>query len=437
MAGRTPVLSTVARAAYSAYQHTALRVVSSEPAVRSVHLMGSMVSKDLVPGISDVDLIVVVASDPAGELATLRRWRRIFKVLAPMAESVIGHHLIVLGNEDWRYLQPLFQHRKKNALKALFNSGTSAPSSKVTLHPSVLQLDDAYHAHWLLVRSLSDIRRAQHWGLGAKRYRVAACRTLDKAARLIRRSIGERSNGQPTDLYTQAVSCEDNRAPSSKNSTDEFTSRWIYWLNCLHQMVGISRKKEPVVVSCNARPPRPVQADLVRRWASQISVPVWRIAKSNVQYIVFDAPELPVVSCADLLRMTIPDKNTDLRLFTRSGFNAIHMNSAEIEAIAEPLQGGTTEIWNGWHDSDRVLLDSMNCLIRWRGVAVNGDAEQYADMLSLMEKLAQRPRAKSNDESTRVSDDTALSHPRRFFSLAASAETLRSQVHDQLHRSHI
>ena len=124
---RIRLFRTAARVLYRLTAKCAIALCRSLEDVKAAYLVGSMASGDIAPGLSDIDIVMVIEDLPADQEIRLVQLieRRLRFVLPPFGKPKTGTHVMIYASTEWK----LFGHMLKGK-----RSGTPITAFE---HPSV------------------------------------------------------------------------------------------------------------------------------------------------------------------------------------------------------------------------------------------------------------------------------------------------------------
>ncbi len=120
------------------------------PEIRSTYLAGSMSNGDIVPGLSDIDFVIVIR-----DLSALDEYRLINKLektlrylLPPFGKDKLGTHVLIYSAGEWALVGDLFSGKSYGRPRELFQKDDIVYSR--TFGRIVKGLHHFYKAHWRL-----------------------------------------------------------------------------------------------------------------------------------------------------------------------------------------------------------------------------------------------------------------------------------------------
>lgn len=111
------------RAFYRLTSRTIAATCSRLPDVNAVYLTGSMASGDIAPGLSDIDIVVVIKDLPADrELRLIQHIeRRLRYVMPPYAQDKSGIHLMIYAAREWQLVGHLLLGKRAGGPSTAFD----------------------------------------------------------------------------------------------------------------------------------------------------------------------------------------------------------------------------------------------------------------------------------------------------------------------------
>lgn len=120
------------------------------PEIRSVYLAGSMASGDIVPGLSDIDFVIVIKDLSASDEYTFikRVEQKLKYLMPPFGKRKVGTHIVFYTVSEWELLGDLFLGRKFGLPHKVFEKDKIVPIKKYS--SQVKGLLHFYKAQWRL-----------------------------------------------------------------------------------------------------------------------------------------------------------------------------------------------------------------------------------------------------------------------------------------------
>lgn len=138
------------KAAYSLCAGLVSSYFRMTPEIRSAYLAGSMSNRDIAPGLSDIDFVIVIK-----DLSALDEYRFVNRLeetlrylLPPFGKDKIGTHVMVYNSGEWMLLGDIFQGKKTECPLAVFDKDNITFTYRFS--PALKALHHFYKAHWRL-----------------------------------------------------------------------------------------------------------------------------------------------------------------------------------------------------------------------------------------------------------------------------------------------
>lgn len=118
------------------------------PEVQAMYLAGSMASGDIAPGLSDIDIVLVIDDLPAErEYQLIRRIEaRLRYSLPPFGRDKAGEHLMIYSTDEWQVVGSILLGKQSGAPKAVFEKWTRFDYGSIT--PQTQSLHHLLKALW-------------------------------------------------------------------------------------------------------------------------------------------------------------------------------------------------------------------------------------------------------------------------------------------------
>lgn len=135
---------------YRLIGHSAAALCRRLEDVQALYLTGSMANGDLAPGLSDIDIVLVVRDLPVGrEFRLIRRIEaRLRYVLPPFGQDKSGTHMMIYSATEWEAVGDLLLGKRSGGPRVLFDK----PGNRVqrAIGSQVRGLHHLLKAHWRL-----------------------------------------------------------------------------------------------------------------------------------------------------------------------------------------------------------------------------------------------------------------------------------------------
>lgn len=145
-----PFIRGPGKALYGLLAKLSVALLRSLPEVSAVYLVGSMASEDIAPGLSDIDMVVVIEDlSNDKELQFIQQIeRRLRFAMPPFGQSKSGTHLMIYSRSEWRLFGELLLGKKAGGPKIVFSEpGLSVPNR---VDGRVRSLHHLFKAFWRL-----------------------------------------------------------------------------------------------------------------------------------------------------------------------------------------------------------------------------------------------------------------------------------------------
>jgi hypothetical protein len=129
------------------------------PQIQAMYLTGSMSTGDIAPGLSDIDIVLVIEDLPAGqEFRLIRRIEsRLRYSLPPFGQDKGGDHLMIYSAEEWKTVGALLLGKRSGYPKVVFEKWTHIDYR--TIGPQTQSLHHLLKALWRI--ESFDVRAAR------------------------------------------------------------------------------------------------------------------------------------------------------------------------------------------------------------------------------------------------------------------------------------
>jgi hypothetical protein len=138
------------RFGYRALANGLCLILRARSDIRAAYLVGSMASNDMEPGLSDIDLVLIIADLPCRREYDLARWiESVMRYLMPPWNSCkIGKHVYIYALREWKLVGDLLIGKRRGGPRRMFEKDDLTPFWK--LDCSVKALHHFYKAYWRL-----------------------------------------------------------------------------------------------------------------------------------------------------------------------------------------------------------------------------------------------------------------------------------------------
>lgn len=129
------------------------------PEIRSVYLAGSSASEDIVPGLSDVDFVVIVRdlSDDDEYKFVKRLEKRVRYLMPPWGKDKVGTHILIYSTREWTLLGDIFLGKRYGQPRKVFEKDRI--QLKYNFDSYIKGLHHFYKALWRLTTIQQDVSR--------------------------------------------------------------------------------------------------------------------------------------------------------------------------------------------------------------------------------------------------------------------------------------
>ncbi|MGH7901041.1 MAG: nucleotidyltransferase domain-containing protein, partial [Thermodesulfobacteriota bacterium] len=126
--------SFIGKLAYLFYYRLLSLVFWLTPEIRSLYILGSMASGDVIPGLSDMDFILVIKemSNEEEYLFLKRLDSKIWYLMPPFGKEKIGTHIFIYSREEWAIFGDLYLGKSFGSARLVFEKENITLKGKYT-----------------------------------------------------------------------------------------------------------------------------------------------------------------------------------------------------------------------------------------------------------------------------------------------------------------
>ena len=384
-------------AAYSLCAGAVSLIFRATSEIRSVYLAGSMAGGDIVPGLSDIDFVIVVkVTDGKNEYEFLRNLeKKIRYLLPPFGKDKIGTHVFIYSDREWALLGDIFLGKRFGTPLRVFDKDKIIFTNYFS--PSVKALHHFYKAYWRLETIEHDIavRPKTHYELQLRE------RVMERCFRSILNGINEAGNKSCPSARLSGLRREIEemlvRSGESKNDGlhPDILARLLYYFDlavveALHPR-GLPDGK---VLSPGNNPVSEGQIPSERGFVRDLSLlleretencPVLYCPIKNTDYFVYDLSRYNITD--KLIKYYRSNNGRGFRMLSKALLENMYLNFAEHEVVFTGLGDRKQYTLRTRPDEDRFILEAYSIFPQLRSPYNFVDNERYEAFRDKARKL--------------------------------------------------
>ena len=378
------------KAAYSLWARLVSLYFRITPEIRSVYLAGSMSGGDIIPGLSDIDFVIVVRGlDSKNEYEFLKNLEEKLRyMLPPFGKDKIGTHVIVYTAGEWAILGDIFQGKKSGSPLALFDKDVITFTNR--FGPALKALHHYYKAHWRLEMIEQNIvdPPINDYELRLKE------RLLERCLRSILNGIEENDlNTNHSNLLSESKhEIEELLRKSAELGSDglhpAILSRLLHFFDLatngnvfpgeyLYESMGINEKPSTTEENGNADKDRlnRVQDISILLRDEIISCPVFYCRNNNTDYFIYDLSRYHITEI--LIGHYRRNNELSFRILSKSRCDNLYFVFQESSARFTCLGDNKQYLLKVGLDDDRIILESYTLFPQLRSLINSRDPIRY------------------------------------------------------------
>jgi len=397
-----------------------------------------MASGDFVPGLSDIDIIVVISEmSPEKEYHFLRGLERKLRYLMPpFGKDKIGTHVFVYSVKEWSLLGDLSAGKKFGPPLKLFEKDIDIFTRRYDNDTKALQ--HFYKAAWRLealqdnlsspVKSAFDLRARQ--------------RTMERCLQSVLHGLNEMNADAPpsprlTELTNRIITLQDksrelNEASSFKSLLPQIIQ--IFDVAIRNGFSSVPVDAELPEASNNMDDGRKINT--ARMQAAELFKNIFgdnpgttdgshelMICTTTYDYIVFDLERHEISE--KLIRYYAANKKSGLRMMSPYLLNRLYLNFPTVSYTLIKFPECKASIIKGRPDRSRLVNDTYSILPQLRATAKRQNSETYKSLSNWTHHIIRAWNMQRN---------TTLSVPGEMKSGEAKSSDIHAEVENEYER---
>jgi len=386
-------LRFVGLSAYKLCTHVISSLLFHSPEIRSLYLAGSMASGDFVPGLSDIDIIVVISEmSPEKEYTFLKGLERKLKYLMPpYGKYKIGTHVFVYSVKEWSLLGDLSAGRKFGRPLKLFEKATDIFTRRYDTGTKALQ--HFYKAAWRLesiqdnlsspVKSALDLRSRQ--------------RTIERCLQSILHGLKELNAGalpftRFTELKDRIVRLQNRSRESDKpSSLYSLLPQVMYIFDIAIRNGSGSTPGDPELADASNNVDVGLNINTVKRQAAELYNNIFEtgsermgksheltICRTTNDYFIYDLGNHEISE--QLIQYYAANKKSGLRMMSPYLLNRLYLNFPTVSYTFIRFPECKVSKIKGRPDRSRLLIETYSILPQLRATAKRQNPETYKSL---------------------------------------------------------
>ena len=440
-------------AAYSLCAGAVSLIFRTTPEIRSVYLAGSMADGDIVPGLSDIDFVIVVkVTDGKSEYEFLRNLeKKIRYLLPPFGKDKIGTHVVIYSDREWALLGDIFLGKRFGSPLRVFEKDKIIFTNLFS--PSVKALHHFYKAYWRLETIEQNIaaRPKNHYELQLRE------RLMERCSRSILNGINEIDNksGPSARLSGVRSEIEEILVRSGESKSDGLHPDILARLLCFFDLAigeALSPRGLPdeKVLSPENNPISEGQISSERGFVRDLALlleretenyPVLYCPLKNTDYFVYDLSRYNITD--KLIKYYRSNNGRGFRMLPKALLENLYLNFPEHRVIFTGLGDHKQYLLRTRLDEDRFVLEAYSIFPQLRSPCNFRDSERYEAFRDKARKLIRSSRTQTGGKTANEAlDNGGVQNPEdsrkeenefeRFNNLRVTSIELRDKLNSFL-----
>lgn len=384
-------------AAYSLCAGAVSLIFRTTPEIRSAYLAGSMAGGDIVPGLSDIDFVIVVkVADGKNEYEFLRNLeKKIRYLLPPFGKDKIGTHVVIYSDREWALLGDIFLGKRFGSPLRVFEKDKIILTNYFS--PPVKALHHFYKAYWRLETIEQDIavRPKDCYELQLRE------RLMERCFRSILNGVNETGNksGPSARLSGVRSEIEEMLVRSGELKSDglhpDILARLLYYFDlAVGEALPPPGLPEGKVLSPENNPVSEEQIPSERRFVRDPSLlleretencPVLYCPIKNTDYFVYDLSRYNITD--KLIEYYRSNNGRGFRMLSKALIENLYLNFPEHRVVFTGLGDHKLYTLRTRLDEDRFVLEAYSIFPQLRSPYNFRDSERYEAFRDKARKL--------------------------------------------------
>ena len=440
-------------AAYSLCAGAVSLIFRTTPEIRSVYLAGSMAGGDIVPGLSDIDFVIVVkVTDGKNEYEFLRNLeKKIRYLLPPFGKDKIGTHVVIYSDREWALLGDIFLGKRFGSPLRVFEKDKIIFTNLFS--PSVKALHHFYKAYWRLETIEQNIaaRPKNHYELQLRE------RLMERCSRSILNGINESDNksGPSARLSGVRSEIEEILVRSGESKSDglhpDILAKLLYFFDlAIGEALPPRGLPDEKVLSPENNPIPEGQISSERGFVRDLAIlleretenyPVLYCPIKNTDYYVYDLSRYNITD--KLIKYYRSNNGRGFRMLSKALLENLYLNFPEHRVIFTGIGDHKQCLLRTRLDEDRFVLEAYSIFPQLRSPCNFRDSERYEAFRDKARKLIRLSRTQTGGKTANEAlDNGGVQNPEdsrkeenefeRFNNLRVTSIDLRDKLNSFL-----